>query len=695
VAAGVAILALAVTGCSDSAQPDESHGSASAIPAIDPGESIIAPDAVTGLMAALPQRTLAPLPSVHLTDGVIPPTNRWYSSLAFGDELLPVFASPLSFRLTEGGFSFGLPRVEATENTIFGAARDDVTVSLDTAPARPLVSAADPVAVTLEYASGNDVLGHINLAEGWPVVAFSATQATTATLSVSFAAGTGGASGDVITATVDGTEYAVRVDGGTVSGTTLSLDAGGTAQFFAVPTGGDATVFAAALGEPVSSVFDTYSTPSDASAPDAQVSTTLSYLSGEDDASQSSESGPTVIAAPLDRVASADCALGTYDTIHGMLSVCAQSTLTWSYPAIAPTMSLDLEGITDQQRSEITDAVHSAATNPVDLPADTYFGSKGLYRLANLMLVAQSVDADDEAEVFRTQLTNALKTWTEPAGCEARADRCYLYDPQWRGVVGLTTAFGSEEFNDHHFHYGYLLYAAAVAGADDPDLVEQLAPVLDAVAADIGAFPGSEALPERRAFDPYVGHSWASGTSPFGDGNNQESSSEAVTAYMGLAAWATVRGDAALEASAQWMTASEADASTRLWLRPDLTEFTGFDHSIVSLEWGGKRDYATWFSAEPGAMLGIQLIPAPPASAQYLAPADEDQAQAIRDAVAEGTPAGYDTQFGDFMLMYLALAGADDAGTAWDEAVALEPTWIDDGNSRAYMLAWIAAVGKS
>ena len=39
-------------------------------------------------------------------------------------------------------------------------------------------------------------------------------------------------------------------------------------------------------------------------------------------------------------------------------------------------------------------------------------------------------------------------------------------------------------------------------------------------------------------FDPYRGHSWASGPSPFASGNNQESSSEAVAAWNGLALWA-------------------------------------------------------------------------------------------------------------------------------------------------------------
>ena len=40
-------------------------------------------------------------------------------------------------------------------------------------------------------------------------------------------------------------------------------------------------------------------------------------------------------------------------------------------------------------------------------------------------------------------------------------------------MVGLTPSFGSDEYNDHHFHYGYFLYAAGVLAANDPALAKQ------------------------------------------------------------------------------------------------------------------------------------------------------------------------------------------------------------------------------
>ena len=104
-------------------------------------------------------------------------------------------------------------------------------------------------------------------------------------------------------------------------------------------------------------------------------------------------------------------------------------------------------------------------------------------------------------------------------------------------MIGLKASFGSDEMNDHHFHYGYLIYAAAMVAENDPTLADKIAPVVDLVVADIASATANGPFPQYRNFDPYAGHSWASGSSPFADGNNQESSSEAVNAWNAVGLW--------------------------------------------------------------------------------------------------------------------------------------------------------------
>jgi len=112
--------------------------------------------------------------------------------------------------------------------------------------------------------------------------------------------------------------------------------------------------------------------------------------------------------------------------------------------------------------------------------------------------------------------------------------------------------------------------------------------------------------------------------------------------------------------------------------------YDGFDHSIVSLNWGGKRDWATWFSPEPSAMLGIVLLPLTGVS-DYLA----GDPERIRASIADAAPDGYDVLFGDTLLMYSALAGPDAAAAALEEAGSLNEDRIDGGNSRSWLLAWL------
>jgi hypothetical protein len=118
---------------------------------------------------------------------------------------------------------------------------------------------------------------------------------------------------------------------------------------------------------------------------------------------------------------------------------------------------------------------------------DSYFGGKSLARAADLLLLAEQLGADDAAATLRDRLSTELRTWAEPSGCDTRAAKCFVYDSETGGVVGQQPAFGSEQFNDHHFHYGYFLYAAALVSADDRRLRDDLAPMMTVLAADLAS----------------------------------------------------------------------------------------------------------------------------------------------------------------------------------------------------------------
>ena len=651
-------LTLMLIGCSPAAVPP-SGGS----PTTSPPATEVLPDAaVAPLVAALPQRTVKPLPVQRLTDGLTPPTNRWYSGLVFGDEPMPVFPLPLGFSLTGDGFALGLPRVVANPATIAGGFVADVTVGLGAE--RSVVATSDPSVVGLDNLTADgEKLGRTTLAQGSPFVSWVAERNVTVTLPAGFEpAGDG-----LHTATLGGVQYALLATGATVSGTEAAVDPGGSLVFWPVPEGRDAGELAAAAAHLVTGSQVGYEVT------DQEAVTTLTYQAD----------GPTAIARLPHQAGDQACDLGSYPSVLGTMQLCEGSTLTWAAPRLASRTSLDLSGLDDRARQQLTEQLEADLASAPEFPADTYFGGKALQRAAMLVMVADQLGLSGQADRAAAVLDEQLTRWMEPDGCAQREAFCFVYDPEGRGVVGLTPSFGSDEYNDHHFHYGYFLYAAAVLAEHDPGVVERYAPVMTLLAADI-ASSGGEHFPTRRAFDPYGSHSWASGTSPFADGNNQESVSESVNAYAGLELWAQAAGDQALAGQAAWMASAEAHAGLAYWTNPDLSEFPGYEAGIVSLLWGGKRDYATWFSPEPAAKLAILLLPMSPSSG-YLA----GDPERIRANVAEATGGNFRQQFGDYLLMYSALAGTAERDAALAEAADLPDDLIDDGLSRTYLLAWL------
>ncbi|SDT24848.1 Endoglucanase Acf2 [Friedmanniella luteola] len=665
-------VALAVAVGGSACTPGTPDGTDPPTPSTDASSTPVFPRTeVAPLVDAVTHRTVKPLATKRLAGGLVPPTNRWFSGLVFGEQPQPVFPLPLSFGLTGKGFAFGQPTVTTTAKNIAGGFKPDVDVDLGAAST--VVSGYDALTVTLASTdTGGKVLGHTTIAEGSPFVTYTAAEAGTLTSALPFTA-----EGDHFTATAGGVGYGLVVHDGSVENGTVALEQDGTATFFVVPADGSAAALAALAADPVTGGSLGYAVDGD------EVSTSLTYTTG----------GRTAFAAMPHQQATLDpalaCDLGTYPSIYGTLKVCSGTTLAWTVPRSPATGELDLGALDADERTELATQVEADVEATPAFPADTYFGGKALYRAAMLYRLARQLGEEDAAARIKTRLTDTLAQWTDPQGCATRTSFCFVYDEQAHGLVGLTPSFGSDEFNDHHFHYGYFLYAAGVLAQDDSELATRYAPVMDLLAADLASSAGNGAFPDQRVFDAYASHSWASGTSPFADGNNQESSSEAVTAWTGLALWARASGNAGLATEADWLLSSEAHSGLAYWTNVDRGQpvYDGFDHQVVSLNWGGKRDYGTWFSAEPAAMLGILVIPMSPAST-YLA---GDPAQ-IEANVAEATSGTFDQKFGDYLLMYSGLAGEEQRAAALELARGLDARWIDDGNSRAYLLAWLMSV---
>ena len=608
-----------------------------------PGEA-----AALNVVAQNPGKDLKP---ERLAEGLNPPTNRWFSGLVFGPEPLPVYPLPLSFQLTATGFNFGLPEVQSTEKTLFGGHRPEVSVTVPGITGWQVV-AYDTATVVVEARGADGPVGRVTLAQGSPQVTFTASSAVT-----------------LETSSLP-EHFGMVPESG--SGATQIAE-GQSVTWVAIPDG-------ASKAEVLGQVHPVTGSALSWQVDDEKTFTTITW--------QTADGAPTLVATMPHQTESdtdQDCRLGTFKSVYGELKACLRSSVTWGAPKLPAPATYDLGKLDEAGRANLITHLETDVQHLPAYPADTYFAGKALARDAQLLQLAKTLGRDDLAATIRNRLVPEMRTWTNPAGCATPgAARCFFYDQNNHGVVGLVATFGSDEFNDHHFHYGYFLYAAALVAMDDPNLVSEMAPVMTLLSSDIARPVASDRFPALRVYDAYASHSWASGTSPFADANNQESTSEAVAAWVGLRLWGEVSGDQAMADQGTWMQSNEANAALAYWLNFNKSDplYAPLEYSYLPLNFGGKRDFATWFSPDPEAGLAIQVLPVTPAST-YLGRDPDRVATNIDNALTADT---FSRTYGDILLAYSALAGEEARAKA---LTLVDEVPSDDGFTRSLLLAWL------
>ena len=122
-----------------------------------------------------------------------------------------------------------------------------------------------------------------------------------------------------------------------------------------------------------------------------------------------------------------------------------------------------------------------------------------------------------------------------------------------------SSPFKTQEFpfisNFCDSHYGYWIHAAALIGHLDPSwLTAANKDYVNTLVKDVcNPITNGQFFPFSRAFDWYHGHSWAHGVTPFGDGKDQESTSEDANVAYAIKMWGKVIGDKSMEARGNLM----------------------------------------------------------------------------------------------------------------------------------------------
>jgi endoglucanase Acf2 len=386
-----------------------------------------------------------------------------------------------------------------------------------------------------------------------------------------------------------------------------------------------------------------------------------------------------------------------YSSIRGPIRLFATDsfTLKLDYHGILPHFGPLLEEShrTQVDRLMVGDrakAEHLFMTNG----SGSYWIGKGLGATSQLLNIAEAENLDAHKNDYLKILKSRMESWFDN-----QHTTYFEYNSAIGSILPHPEEYGSiSALNDHHFHYGYWIQAAAQVALRDPAWASQSqwGGLVNGLVSDIAtAEPNRSDYPFLRNFDVYEGHSWASGNALMDDGNNQESSSEAIHAWASLLMWAEATHQPALRDLAIMLYTSEIASVQQYWfdinqqvLAPD------YGKSFASMVFGGKYAYNTWWTEEPRQIYGINLLPVTPASL-YLA----QNPDYLRNYLAQINPARklYDVHgipdgtkndvWQDIFAEVEAMVSPDEAISHWNRNGSLE-----FGETRSHILYWLLSL---
>ena len=388
-----------------------------------------------------------------------------------------------------------------------------------------------------------------------------------------------------------------------------------------------------------------------------------------------------------------------YDSIRGAIQVVAQNSFqtSYTYHGILPFWS-GLQDTADRERLAgilSGDAARARNLYSNQLGNGTYWYGKALSATAQLMCVAEQEGDTALRDTLLASLKQHLEAWFKGDA----ANGYFVKNARVGALLGYPEEYGSvQHLNDHHFHYGYWINAAAQVALRDPAWAEKnhWGSMVGLIAADIASTErGSAEFPFIRNFDSYEGHSWASGDADFIDGNNQESSSEAVNAWAGLILWGEATHDSALRDLGIWLYTTETESISDYWFDQRHTVFAKDYGKVVAAQvFGGRYSYNTWWTEEPRQIQGINLMPITPAAIylgrdpayvlQFMGTLGPEKRAYLKRGMDDGTPSDI---WQDVLMSYYALAEPGAALEHWKPKGSVEL-----GETRSHTLYWLLSL---
>jgi endoglucanase Acf2 len=656
------------------------------------------------------------LPRTAALQKLAAPTNQWYSTLIFNPKPEALFAHPLTVKTTPAGLELALPSkqvvpTEFRETEIHYMHRDALVIAptaFEPGPAK--LARASDWAVDIAMDRGADQM-QVTVAHGSPYAHITLSRGDVRIKLPSAGERIGvGADARVLALRVGAKPYAM------FGPTGVRWEQVSPTEWLGRLPAGAGYLSAAALPDerPESLQLLTrhaYAFLQDTRVDwrfDAATSKVETTFTAKTRVMEGADNGPLLGLYPHQwfKNAALEGKLGpSYDSIRGKIHLLAASQfkIERTYHGVLPHWPGIKEG---KGANELNDLLKvdmrkrreliPGRENKDNWRVSAYWQGKGLTRATQLAAVAEQQGDPGARDQLLALVKDRMEWWFGGAG------RSYFHVDKGLGTVVTypDEFFAVAEMNDHHFHYGYWIRAAAEIALRDPAWAakDQWGGMVDLLVADI-ATPqrGRSDFPFLRPFDPYSGFSMASGVGLYDFGNGQESTSEAINAWASLILWGEATGNRELRDLGIYLYTTEIDAVSHYWFDIHGQVFPS-EYKNVEVSWvfGGRYAHKTWWTDEPRQTKGINLLPVTTFST-YLG---RDPAYVKRNVAALKPETDNYNAIGkfppnpppkdvwqDIFAKYLALADPAAALAQWDRYGSVEA-----GDTRTHTLHWMLSL---
>lgn len=241
---------------------------------------------------------------------------------------------------------------------------------------------------------------------------------------------------------------------------------------------------------------------------------------------------------------------------------------------------------------------------------DSYNEGQVMNRLIQSARIAHEMGNQDAVNAIKKTVKSRLEDWLTVEKNEVAF--LFHYSKDWTSLIGYPAGHGQDgNLNDHHFHWGYFIHAAAFLEEFEPGWAKDFGPMVNLLVRDAASSNRNDSLfPYLRNFNPFGGHCWANGFASFPQGNDQESTSESMQFNSSLIHWGEITGNKAIRDLGIYLYTTEQSAIEEYWFDTKNRNFgSNQNYALVSRVWGNSYDNGTFWTNDIAASYGIELYP--------------------------------------------------------------------------------------